>query len=251
MTSIAQQLASSQSAGMNKELTCCKQQYALVLPSGMTYTATGWRDFCFGDNLGKPQYALVLPSGMTYTATGWRDFCFGDNLGKPVRKNFFSIKDVVPQINKELTCCKQQYALLLPSGMTYTATGWRDFCFGDNLGKPFLDIRYIHPFCGLPHMEVNFENFPTLTLRMKGWFSRSVLIVNERDERVLRVQRPVWLTPTCEYKILDINDMEIGKIYKDWLEYDVHFPHDLDVRYKAALLASCIFMDQLSRNRRR
>ncbi|KAJ2948194.1 hypothetical protein O0L34_g10002 [Tuta absoluta] len=154
-------------------------------------------------------------------------------------------------MNREITCCKQQYTLVLPSGVRLTASGWGNFCFGDDQGKPVLDIRYVHPCFSLPHMEVRFENFPTLKLRMKGMFSRSVLILNESGERVLRVQRPLLVLGSCEYKILGDNDVEIGKIQKDWFDYEVYFPYDLDVRYKAALLASCVYMDLLTKNRRR
>ncbi|KAI5636723.1 hypothetical protein NE865_10549 [Phthorimaea operculella] len=140
---------------------------------------------------------------------------------------------------KEMTFFRQEYTLVLPNGVRTTASGWTHLCFEDNYGEPVLDIRYNPKFFGLPDMEVRFGDFPTLKLRLKNTFSRSVLILNESGELVLRVKRSFF---TAYDKIIDVYGVEVGRIYTGCSERDVHFPRGLHVKYKAALLAACVFM---------
>ncbi|XP_049876471.1 uncharacterized protein LOC126374060 isoform X2 [Pectinophora gossypiella] len=55
---------------------------------------------------------------------------------------------------------------------------------------------------------------------------------------------------TQDQVVLGTNDAQVGVIKRDWTEYDVQFPKDLDVRYKGALIAACVFISIESQRRR-
>ncbi|KAJ2940769.1 hypothetical protein O0L34_g14880 [Tuta absoluta] len=117
------------------------------------------------------------------------------------------------------------------------------FHMKDYQGQQIAEFDLKDPWFKAPTMSVRLTRCKALTVKPKGSVSRSTLIMDESDQQVLRVKHTRTFWSGKEYKILGLNGIEVGSIRKDWTDYDLLYPLDLDVRYKTALIATIIYND--------
>ncbi|XP_049876463.1 uncharacterized protein LOC126374060 isoform X1 [Pectinophora gossypiella] len=155
------------------------------------------------------------------------------------------------EVRREFSCCDHHFTVAAPEcGHFLVAKGLTTKHVRDTQDQVVMMFRNPQRFCELPSMEVYVGQSPALTIKYKGGFSRSLWIDDEYEQHVLKIKQPYSFFGTADYNVLGTNDAQVGVIKRDWTEYDVQFPKDLDVRYKGALIAACVFISIESQRRR-
>ncbi|XP_059052393.1 phospholipid scramblase 1-like [Achroia grisella] len=119
-------------------------------------------------------------------------------------------------------------------------------------------ISLQRPFTfGPDKMEVKMNGRLLCVIRQKSTFITPVLYINDPHDRpVLKIKGPMSRTGISDFGIFAQDKSQIGVIRKIWRgmlqemlidsdSYEISFPFDLDVGYKAALIGACILIDFL------
>ncbi|KAM3960903.1 phospholipid scramblase 3 [Aphomia sociella] len=126
----------------------------------------------------------------------------------------------------------------------------------DAENKQVIALR--RPFTiGPDKMDVSVCGKLASVVRQKVTFLKPVLFINDaKDAPVLKIKGPIGQAGTCDFNIFTLDKNQIGVIKKKWggmmreiladsKDYEIHFPMDLDVRFKAAIIGSCFLIDFL------
>ncbi|XP_052748785.1 phospholipid scramblase 2-like [Galleria mellonella] len=126
----------------------------------------------------------------------------------------------------------------------------------DMENKEVITLRRPFTF-GPDKMDVSVCGTLACVVRQKSTFLKPVLTINDAVDRpVLKIKGPIGRTGICDFDILTLDKRQIGVIRKKWNgmlqelltdidSYEIHFPLDLDVRYKAAVIGACFLIDFL------
>ncbi|XP_068626893.1 phospholipid scramblase 2-like [Battus philenor] len=117
-------------------------------------------------------------------------------------------------------------------------------------------IRLRRPYTmGPDKMDVCVCGQPASVVRREVTFLKPVINVNDaRDRPAYRVKGPLVTTSVCDFEIYTKDKKRIGVIGKKWSSgvkemvsyadsYVIEVPQDLDVRYKAAFIGTCLLID--------
>ncbi|KAJ0182844.1 hypothetical protein K1T71_002213 [Dendrolimus kikuchii] len=124
------------------------------------------------------------------------------------------------------------------------------------LGTCFLIVMSLRrPYTfGPDKMDVKINGSLVSVVRVEPTFMKPVLNINDADDkRVLRVKGPMCQDGEVDYEIFDKNKTRIGCIQKQWSgiarevftdadNFMITFPGDLDVRFKAAVIGTCLLI---------
>ncbi|RVE54502.1 hypothetical protein evm_000987 [Chilo suppressalis] len=134
-----------------------------------------------------------------------------------------------------------------------------DITMTDMQDNKVITLRRPYTF-GPDKMEVTVGKQLASVVRQQMTFLKPVLNINDpRDQLVLRVKGPAVTAGECDFEILSPNKQRVGVIRKLWGgttrelltnkdSFKIQFPADLDVRYKAALIGTCLLIDFLYYN---
>lgn len=119
-----------------------------------------------------------------------------------------------------------------------------------------ISLRRPYTF-GPDKMEVSLCGSVVSVVRQKPTMMTPVLYINDAGDRpVLRIKGPIGFSGQCDFELQTANKQPIGVIQKKWGglmkelftdsdQFHIHFPMDLDVRFKAAVLGTCFLIDFL------
>ncbi|XP_072938430.1 phospholipid scramblase 1-like [Epargyreus clarus] len=118
-------------------------------------------------------------------------------------------------------------------------------------------IKLRRPYTvGPDKMDITMCGQPAAIVRKEVTFFKPVLNINDAADRpFIRVKGPVSTSGECDYELYSTEKKRIGAICKRWTgisrtsrdsdSFVIHFPVDLDVRYKAAIIGTCFLIDFL------
>ncbi|XP_052739769.1 phospholipid scramblase 1-like [Bicyclus anynana] len=107
---------------------------------------------------------------------------------------------------------------------------------------------------GADKMDVSVCGLPAAVVRKEVTFLKPVLLINDSADRpVVRVKGPVSISAECNFELYTSDKKRIGDISKRWSgmsrapagdrdSFAIRFPLELDVRYKAAIIATCFLI---------
>ncbi|XP_049876500.1 uncharacterized protein LOC126374072 [Pectinophora gossypiella] len=148
------------------------------------------------------------------------------------------------EVKRQFSCCSAHYSMSTPQvGVAFIGKGFRKMRVKDMQQEEVFVIRRPIHWCSLPEVFVEVGDAPALLLKPKGYLSSSYFIIDENDQNVLRIKKLSNCFTDPDYKIFSQNDVQIGEIKGEKTEFDLKYPRDLGVRYKAALIAACMFFD--------
>ncbi|XP_049876405.1 phospholipid scramblase 4-like isoform X2 [Pectinophora gossypiella] len=109
---------------------------------------------------------------------------------------------------------------------------------------------------GSDKMEVWVTGKLASVVRQEVTFLKPVLSVNDAGDKPLyRVKGPVDTANDTDFEVFSLSKKKVGAIKRKWGRsreapadtdsFHIHFPKDLDVRYKAALVGVCFLIDFL------
>ncbi|CAG9796823.1 unnamed protein product [Diatraea saccharalis] len=119
-----------------------------------------------------------------------------------------------------------------------------------------ISLRRPYTF-GPDKMEVKVCNQVVSIVRQKVTFMKAMLNINDPQDRlVLKVKAPAIIIGECDFEIFTPSKQRIGvirKLWGGWAQeafsnkdyFNINFPTDLDVRYKAAIIGTCLLIDFL------
>ncbi|XP_049876512.1 uncharacterized protein LOC126374079 [Pectinophora gossypiella] len=151
------------------------------------------------------------------------------------------------KVKREFSFLHQKFAVSTPQcGVFLTCTGVMKKKFKDANEQEVMVLRQ-PTFSAVWKMEVHVAHCPPLHIKPRGGLSRSIWINDHNKQHVLKLKPSSSFFKSGEYSILGANEQPVGTIERNWkLSYKMSFPRDLDVRYKCALIAACIFIDEQS-----
>ncbi|KAJ0182868.1 hypothetical protein K1T71_002237 [Dendrolimus kikuchii] len=131
-----------------------------------------------------------------------------------------------------------------------------DIFDADNKQASLIFIQILRrPYTfGPDKMDVKINGSLVSVVRVEPTFMKPVLNINDADDkRVLRVKGPMCQDGEVDYEIFDKNKTRIGCIQKQWSgiarevftdadNFMITFPGDLDVRFKAAVIGTCLLI---------
>ncbi|XP_036410768.1 phospholipid scramblase 1-like [Megalops cyprinoides] len=135
--------------------------------------------------------------------------------------------------------------------------GLRPFVFrlSDNLGQQVMTLTRplncgacCFPSC-LQELEVQSPPGNPIGYVVQDWhpYLPKFTIQNERKEPVLKIAGPFCFCRCCldvHFEVISLNETEaVGKITRQWLDFVITFPVNLDVKIKAVMLGACILID--------
>ncbi|XP_049876328.1 phospholipid scramblase 3-like isoform X1 [Pectinophora gossypiella] len=125
----------------------------------------------------------------------------------------------------------------------------------DTQDRPIAKLR--RPYTvGSDKMEVWVTGKLASVVRQEVTFLKPVLSVNDAGDKPLyRVKGPVDTANDTDFEVFSLSKKKVGAIKRKWGRsreapadtdsFHIHFPKDLDVRYKAALVGVCFLIDFL------